>query len=80
MSFWDPVAFSWPVMAVLIIGTIVLTIGFAVWYVLQPEEPDFDTKKIVKKATDRDRREADLIAHRLDAEAGREDSAHPELR
>lgn len=80
MSFWDPVAFSWPIMIALIVGTILLTIGAIVWYVLLPDEPEFSTKKLVTKAVNRDRREANSIAHHLDAESGRDDATTPDPR
>ncbi|HJC68694.1 MAG TPA: hypothetical protein H9932_03305 [Candidatus Brachybacterium intestinipullorum] len=79
-SFWDPVAASWPLMALLGAICLVLTIGFAVWLVLQPEEPELDTAPLVDKAVRADRDEAALIRRRLDADSGRADVAEPELR
>ena len=79
-SFWDPVAASWPLMALLGAIVLVLTIGFVVWLVLQPEEPDMDTEHLVDEAVRADRDEAALIRRRLDADAGRTDVSDPELR
>lgn len=79
-SFWDPVAASWPLMALLGAIVLVLTIGFVVWLVLQPEEPDMDTEHLVDEAIRADRDEAALIRRRLDADAGRTDVSDPELR
>lgn len=80
MDFWDPVAFSWPLLGILLGGTVVLTIAFLVWVVLQPEEPDLDTKPLVDKAVQRDLERAHIIARRLDADSGRADASEPELR
>lgn len=79
-SFWDPVAASWPLMALLGAICLVLTIGFVVWLVLQPEEPEMDTKPLVDKAVGKDRDRAALIRRRLDADSGRADVSDPELR
>ena len=79
-GFWDPVRFSWPLMGILLIGTVLLTIGFTVWMVLQPEEPEHDTTDLVKKATERDRAAARTVNRRQDADAGRADTSEPELR
>lgn len=78
--FWDPVAFSWPVLLILVAICLLLTIGFVVWTVLQPEEPDLDTTELVDKATRQDRETAATIRRRLDADTGRADAAEPELR
>ena len=78
--FWDPVAFSWPVMLILGAICLVLTIGFLVWTVLQPEEPEFDTTELVEKITRHDQERAATIRRRLDADTGRADAAEPELR
>src|SRR5690625_7746197 len=48
--FWDPVAWSWPAIGILLAGTVLATIVFVVWLVLQPEEPDQDTEDLVDKA------------------------------
>lgn len=79
-SFWDPVAASWPLMALLGAICLVLTIAFVVWLVLQPEEPDMDTERLVDEAVRADRDEAALTRRRLDADAGRADVSDPELR
>lgn len=79
-GFWDPVAFSWPLMGILLAITAVLTIAFVVWTVLQPEEPRHDTTPLVDRATRQDRSRAATIRRRLDADAGRADPAEPELR
>lgn len=79
-SFWDPVAFSWPLMLILAAICILLTLAFVVWLVLQPDEPDLDTKPLVDKATRRDRTTATTIHRRLDADTGRADTTEPELR
>lgn len=78
--FWDPVAATWPLMALLGAGCLLLTIGFVVWLVLQPDEPEQDTTPLVDKAVDRDRDRAALIRRRLDADSGRADVSDPELR
>ena len=78
--FWDPVAFSWPVLLILLAICLLLTIGFVVWTVLQPDEPDLDTTELVDKATRQDREKAATIRRRLDADTGRADAAEPELR
>ncbi|MFC7376115.1 hypothetical protein ACFQS2_02300 [Brachybacterium sp. GCM10030267] len=77
---WDPVAFSWPLIGILLAITVLLTIGFVVWTVLQPDEPDHDTSGLVDKATRRDREQARTIHRRLDADSGRADTSEPELR
>ena len=79
-SFWDPVAATWPLMALLGAGCLLLTIGFVVWRVLQPDEPEQDTTPLVDKAVDGDRGRAALIRRRLDADSGRADVSDPELR
>ena len=79
-TFWDPVAFSWPLMGFLLAITAMLTIGFVVWMVLQPEEPEHDTKDLVDRATRRDRESAHMIRRRLDADSGRADTSEPDLR
>lgn len=79
-SFWDPVDFNWPLMGILLAITAVLTLGFVVWMVLQPEEPEHDTKDLVDEAVDRDRERARTIGRRLDADTGRADTSEPELR
>lgn len=79
-SFWDPVAFSWPMLGILLALTAALTIGFLAWAVLQPGEPDHDTRELVDRATRRDRGQADDVRHRLDAEAGRTDPSAPGRR
>lgn len=78
--FWDPVAFSWPVMLILGAICLLLTIAFMVWTVLQAEEPDLDTTPLVDKAVREDRDSATTIRRRLDADTGRADAAEPELR
>ncbi|ASK66041.1 hypothetical protein CFK39_09700 [Brachybacterium avium] len=78
--FWDPVPFSWPVLLILAGLCLLLTIGFMVWTVLQPDEPEHDTTALVDKATRQDRRTAATIRRRLDADTGRADAAEPELR
>lgn len=77
---WDPVAWSWPVIGILLAVLAVLTIGVVVWTVLQPEEPDHDTDELVDKAVRRDRERARTIQRRLDADSGRADTSEPELR
>lgn len=77
--FWDPVAFSWPVMLILVAICLLLTIAFVVWTVLQPEEPEFDTTAMVDRSTRQDRETAATIRRRLDADTGRADAAEPEL-
>ena len=79
-SFWDPVAATWPLMALLGAGCLLLTIGFVVWLVLQPDEPEQDTTPLVDKAVDRDLGRAALIRRRLDADSGRAGVSDPELR
>ena len=79
-SFWDPVAFSWPLMLILAAICTLLTLAFVVWLVLQPDEPEHDTRPLVDKATRRDRTTATTIHRRLDADTGRADTAEPELR
>lgn len=79
-SLWDPIAFSWPLLLILAAICILLTLAFVVWLVLQPEEPDFDTKPLVDRATHRDRTTAVTIHRRLDADTGRADTTEPELR
>lgn len=79
-SFWDPVPFSWPVMLILSAICLLLTIAFVVWTVLQPEKPAHDTTALIDKATREDREAAATIRRRLDADAGRADTAEPELR
>lgn len=79
-SLWDPVAATWPLMALLGAGCLLLTIGFVVWLVLQPDEPEQDTTPLVDKAVDHDRGRAALIRRRLDADSGRADVSDPELR
>ncbi|WP_304502135.1 hypothetical protein [Brachybacterium sp. FME24] len=78
--FWDPISFSWPLLGILLAITVLLTIGFVVWLVLQPEEPDHDTKDLVDKATRHDRERAQAIRRRLDADSGRDDTSGPGLR
>ncbi|ATG50276.1 hypothetical protein CFK38_01120 [Brachybacterium vulturis] len=78
--FWEPVAFSWPVLLILSGICLLLTIGFVVWTVLQPDEPEHDTAALVDKATRQDRETAATIRRRLDADTGRADAAEPELR
>lgn len=78
--FWDPIAFSWPLFGIFLAIALVLTIGFAVWMVLQPEEPRHDTTELVDKATAHDRDRARTIGRRLDADSGRTDASEPELR
>lgn len=79
-GFWDPVPFSWPLMGILLAVTAVLTIAFVVWTALQPEEPTIDTAPLVDRVTRRDRSRAATVRRRLDADAGRADTAEPELR
>lgn len=78
--FWDPVAFSWPLLAILAAICLLLTIGFVVWLVVQPEEPELDTTPLVDKAIREDRETATTIRRRLDADTGRADAAEPDLR
>lgn len=78
--FWDPVAFSWPLLLILVAVCLVLSIGLAVWLAIQPEEPDRDTRPLVDRATRRDRERAAMVRRRLDADTGRADAAEPELR
>ena len=78
--FWDPVPFSWSVLLILLAICLLLTIGFVVWTVLQPDDPDLDTTELIDKATRRDRESAATIRRRLDADTGRADAAEPELR
>lgn len=78
--FWDPVTWSWPAIGILLAGTVLATIVFVVWLVLQPEEPDQDTEDLVDKAVRSDRERARTIQRRLDADAGREDASEPDLR
>lgn len=78
--YWGPVTFSWPVLLILLAICLLLTIGFVVWTVLQPDEPDLDTTELVDKATRQDREKAATIRRRLDADTGRADAAEPELR
>jgi hypothetical protein len=78
--FWDPVAFSWPLLLILAAICLLLTIGFVVWLVIQPEEPERDTAPLVDRATRADRERAARIRRRLDADTGRADAAEPELR
>lgn len=78
--FWDPVPFSWSLLLILTAICLLLTIGFVVWMVLQPEEPEADTKPPVDKATRQDRETAVTIRRRLDADTGRSDPSEPELR
>lgn len=78
--FWDPIAFSWPLLGILLALGAVLTIGFVVWMVLQPEEPEHDTTDLVDKATEHDRDRARAIRRRLDADSGRADTSEPDLR
>lgn len=78
--FWDPIAFSWPVLMILSGICLLLTIGFVVWTVLQPEDPELDTTALVDKSTRQDRETAATIRRRLDADTGRADPAEPELR
>lgn len=79
-SFWDPVKANWSLFGILLAGTAVLTIAFVVWLVIQPEEPDHDTKELVDRAVDRDHDRARTISRRMDADAGRADTSEPELR
>lgn len=79
-TFWDPVPFSWTILLILGAICLLLTIAFVVWTVLQPEEPEVDTTALVDRATGRDRERAATIRRRLDADAGRADTAEPELR
>lgn len=79
-GFWDPVAFSWPLMGILLALTAVLTLAVVVWTVLQSDEPDVDTTPLVDRATTRDRARAATIRRRLDADVGRADTSEPELR
>jgi hypothetical protein len=78
--FWDPVDFSWPLLAILGALCLLLTIGFVVWLVVQPEEPEHDTAPLVEKAARQDRRTAVTIRRRLDADTGRADTSEPDLR
>jgi len=79
-EFWDPIEATWPLMGIFLVVGLVLTIGFVVWLVLQPEEPDHDTTDLVDKAVDRDRERARSISRRQDADSGRADTSEPELR
>lgn len=77
---WDPVAWSWPLFGILLAFLAAATIGFIVWTVLQPDEPDHDTDELVDNAVRRDRERARTIERRLDADSGRADTSEPELR
>ncbi|MGP9683198.1 MULTISPECIES: hypothetical protein [unclassified Brachybacterium] len=79
-SFWDPVAFSWPLLGLLVALTAVLTIGFLTWAVLLPEQPEHDTRELVDRAVRRDRGRADDVRRGLEAEAGRADPSAPGRR
>ncbi|UVY84270.1 hypothetical protein NLU66_01345 [Brachybacterium sp. NBEC-018] len=79
-GFLDPVGFSWMILLLLLLGTLVLTIGSAIWMLLQPDEPELDTTPLVDDAVRRDREAAALLRRRLDADAGRTDTTAPELR
>ncbi len=70
-GFWDPVPFSWPVMGILLAGIAVLTVGFLIWLMLQPDEPDMSSSAEIKRATRRDREAAAQIMTSLSSEAGR---------
>lgn len=78
--FWDPIAASWPLIGILLAGVAVLTIAFAVWLVIQPDEPEHDTTDLVDRAVERDRDRARSISRRQDADTGRADTSEPELR
>lgn len=78
--FWDPIPFSWPLLLILVAICLLLTIAFVVWLVVQPEEPERDSKPLVDAATRRDRQRAHRIRRRLDADSGRADTSEPELR
>lgn len=80
MEFWATFESSWPLLAVLLGGTALLTIAFMVWTALQPDQPEFDTKPLVDKAVERDLERARTITRRLDADSGRADTSEPELR
>src|SRR5699024_12329725 len=75
--FWGPVAFSWPVLLILLAICLLLTIGFVVWTVLQPDEPDLDTTELVDQATRQDREKAAASRRRLAADTGRGAAAAP---
>ena len=78
--FWDPVPFSWPLLLILVAICLLLTLGFIVWLVVQPDEPENSTKPLVDKAVRHDRESAVTVRRRLDADSGRADPADPELR
>ena len=80
-TLWtDPPPWSWVTFGVLCLITVVLTVGFLLWMMLQPEEPEFDTTELVEKITRHDQERAATIRRRLDADTGRADAAEPELR
>lgn len=79
-GFLDPVGFSWTILLLLLLGTLVLTIGSTIWMLLQPDEPELDTTPLVDEAVRRDQEAAALLRRRLDADAGRTDTTAPELR
>lgn len=82
-TVWDPVPFSWPLLGILLVGTLVLTLGFVIWTALQREDPEGLSERstqLVDKAVRSDQERAALVRRRLDADAGRADSSEPELR
>lgn len=71
-SLWtDPPAWSWVTFGVLCLIIVVLTVGFFIWMMLQPEEPADPEEDLVQKAVDRDRAAAADIAATQDADSGR---------
>src|SRR5699024_4667531 len=72
---WAPTAWSGSAIGIPLAGTVLATIVFGVWLVLQPEEPDQDTEDLVDKAVRSDRERARAIQRRLDADAGRDDTS-----
>ncbi|WP_114853326.1 hypothetical protein [Brachybacterium sp. YJGR34] len=81
-AFWNPIPFSWPVALILLAVCALLTIAVVVWLVVQPDEPETGSRSraLVERATGRDRRRADTVRRRLEADAGRADPSEPELR
>src|SRR5699024_3321271 len=78
--FWDPVAWSWPPIGILLAGTVLATIVFVVRLVLQPEEPEQATEDLVHEAVRSARERPRALQRRLDADAGRDDPSEPAPR
>ncbi|MGY5765743.1 hypothetical protein ACXET9_11130 [Brachybacterium sp. DNPG3] len=79
-GFWDPVPFSWPLLGIMIAALLVLTVGFVLWTALQSDEPATAQEELVDRAVARDQEAARLARRRFEADAGRTDAHHPELR